>query len=111
MMFAPMPGPFAFWGLALRRAGIYDSMKPAMDAMSSARRKFNGRIAQMCSHSWEPTACTPAAGWEKGQVENQVGSLPSACSFRARREDAGAEPAAGGRLHRLRSGEPPSRRP
>jgi hypothetical protein len=21
----------------------------------------------------EPTACTPAAGWEKGQVENQVG--------------------------------------
>ena len=21
----------------------------------------------------EPVACTPAAGWEKGQVENQVG--------------------------------------
>ncbi len=28
----------------------------------------------MCSHYLvEPTACTPAAGWEKGQVENQVG--------------------------------------
>ena len=21
----------------------------------------------------EPTACTPASGWEKGQIENQVG--------------------------------------
>jgi len=30
----------------------------------------------MCSHYLvEPTACTPAAGWEKGQVENQVGTL------------------------------------
>jgi hypothetical protein len=28
----------------------------------------------MCGHYLvEPTACTPAAGWEKGQVENQVG--------------------------------------
>jgi hypothetical protein len=28
----------------------------------------------MCSHHLvEPTACTPASGWEKGQVENQVG--------------------------------------
>ena len=23
----------------------------------------------------EPTACTPAAGWEKGQVENQAGLM------------------------------------
>ena len=23
----------------------------------------------------EPVACTPAAGWEKGQVENQVGNV------------------------------------
>jgi hypothetical protein len=30
----------------------------------------------MCSHYLvEPTACMPAAGWEKGQVENQVGTL------------------------------------
>jgi hypothetical protein len=29
----------------------------------------------MCSHCLvEPTACTPAMGWEKGQVENQVGN-------------------------------------
>ena len=28
----------------------------------------------MCSHFLvDPVACTPASGWEKGQVENQVG--------------------------------------
>ena len=37
-------------------------------------RQFNRRFMQMCSHYLvEPTACTPASGWEKGQVENQVG--------------------------------------
>ncbi len=39
-------------------------------------RRFNRRFQQMCSHYLvEPTACTPAAGWEKGQVENQVGNM------------------------------------
>jgi hypothetical protein len=34
----------------------------------------NRRFLQMCSHYLvEPVACTPAAAWEKGQVENQVG--------------------------------------
>ena len=29
----------------------------------------------MCPHHLiEPVACTPASGWEKGQVENQVGN-------------------------------------
>ena len=29
---------------------------------------------QMCSHYLvDAVACTPASGWEKGQVENQVG--------------------------------------
>ena len=37
-------------------------------------RQYNRRFLQMCSHYLvEPTACTPASGWEKGQVENQVG--------------------------------------
>src|SRR5216110_3116155 len=35
---------------------------------------YNRRFLQMCSHYIvEPVACTPASGWEKGQVENQVG--------------------------------------
>ena len=30
----------------------------------------------MCSHHLiEPVACTPASGWEKCQVEDQVGNL------------------------------------
>jgi transposase len=33
-----------------------------------------GHAGRMCSHYLiEPVACTPASGWEKGQVENQVG--------------------------------------
>src|SRR5215831_20269881 len=37
-------------------------------------RQFNRRFLRMCGHYLvEPTACTPASGWEKGQVENQVG--------------------------------------
>jgi hypothetical protein len=37
-------------------------------------RLYNRRFLQMCSHYLiDPTACTPASGWEKGQVENQVG--------------------------------------
>ena len=46
-----------------------------MDAIFVGReRAYNRRFLQMCSHYLvEPVACTPAAGWEKGQVENQVG--------------------------------------
>jgi hypothetical protein len=37
-------------------------------------RAYNRRFLQMCGHYLvEPVACTPASGWEKGQVENQVG--------------------------------------
>ena len=59
------------------RRGIYDNMKTAVDAVFVGKeRQFNRRFAQLMSHHLvEPTACTPAAGWEKGQVENQVGVL------------------------------------
>ena len=37
-------------------------------------RVFNRRFQNLASHYlFDPVACTPAAGWEKGQVENQVG--------------------------------------
>jgi transposase len=57
------------------KRGIYDNMKTAVDAVFIGKeRAFNRRFAQLMSHHLvEPTACTPAAGWEKGQVENQVG--------------------------------------
>ena len=50
-------------------------MRTAVDAVFIGKdRLFNRRFMQMCNHYLvEPTACTPASGWEKGQVENQVG--------------------------------------
>jgi transposase len=62
-----------FKGVAKR--GIYDNMKTAVDAVFVGKeRAFNRRFSQLLSHHLvEPTACTPSAGWEKGQIENQVG--------------------------------------
>ena len=67
---------FLFYGGACRR-GIYDNMKTAVEAIFVGKaRQYNRRFLQMCSHHLvEPVACTPASGWEKGQVENQVGNL------------------------------------
>ncbi|MGH9845669.1 MAG: IS21 family transposase [Blastocatellia bacterium] len=74
MVFDAHEKAFAFFKGTCRR-GIYDNMKTAVDAIFVGKeRKFNRRFLQMCGHYLiEPTACTPAAGWEKGQVENQVG--------------------------------------
>jgi len=67
---------FGFYGGACRR-GIYDNMKTAVEAIFIGKaRQYNRRFLQMCSHHLiEPVACSPASGWEKGQVENQVGNL------------------------------------
>ena len=55
--------------------GIYDNMKTAVETIFVGKhRLYNRRFSQMCSHYLvDPVACTPASGWEKGQVENQVG--------------------------------------
>jgi transposase len=55
--------------------GIYDNMKTAVETVFVGKdRLYNRRFVQMCSHYLvDPVACTPASGWEKGQVENQVG--------------------------------------
>lgn len=76
MLFAAHAQAFSFFeGIPLR--GIYDNMKTAVDGVFTGKeRKFNNRFIQMLSHYLvEPTACTPAAGWEKGQIENQVGNV------------------------------------
>jgi len=76
MVFEAHDRAFRLFGGACRR-GIYDNMTTAVDAVFRAKeRRFNRRFLQLCSHYLvEPVACTPAAGWEKGQVENQVGNL------------------------------------
>jgi len=74
MVFDAHDRAFAFFRGACGR-GIYDNMKTAVDTVFVGKdRQYNRRFLQMCSHHLvEPVACTPAAGWEKGQVENQVG--------------------------------------
>src|SRR3954468_18304352 len=74
MVFDAHDRAFSFFKGAAKH-GIYDNMKTAVDGIFVGKeRAYNRRFQAMCSHYLvEPRACTPAAGWEKGQVENQVG--------------------------------------
>ncbi|MBV8119700.1 MAG: IS21 family transposase [Alphaproteobacteria bacterium] len=74
MVFDAHNRAFAFFRGTCTR-GIYDNMKTAVETVFIGKdRRFNRRFLQMCGYYLvEPVACTPAAGWEKGQVENQVG--------------------------------------
>src|SRR5213082_2221461 len=74
MVFDAHDRAFALFKGACRR-GIYDNMKTAVEAVFSGKdRLYNRRFLQMCSHYLvDPVACTPGSGWEKGQVENQIG--------------------------------------
>jgi len=74
MVFDAHDRAFAFFKGTCTR-GIYDNMKTAVETILVGReRAYNRRFLQMCSHYLvDPVACTPASGWEKGQVENQVG--------------------------------------
>ncbi len=79
MVFDAHARAFAAFGGVPRR-GLYDNLKTAVDRVLRGKdRRFNRHFLRMCAHYLvEPTACTPAAGWEKGQVENQVGDLRAA---------------------------------
>jgi transposase len=59
------------------RKVIIDNPKTMVTAIGVGKsRQFNARFLSMMNHYLiEPVACTPAAGWEKGQVENQVSSI------------------------------------
>jgi len=59
------------------RKVIIDNPKTMVTAIGVGKsRQFNARFLSMMNHYLiEPVACTPAAGWEKGQVENQVLSI------------------------------------
>src|ERR1700726_2404633 len=74
MVFDAYNSAFAFFKGTCTR-GIYDNMKTAVDSVFIGKdRQYNRRFLRMCNHYLvDPVACTPAAGWEKGQVENQVG--------------------------------------
>ena len=76
MVFEAHERAFRFFGGVCRR-GIYDNMKTAVSTVFvGKKRDYNRRFQEMCSHHLvEPVACTPGAGWEKGQVERQVGDV------------------------------------
>jgi transposase len=76
MVFDAHDRAFAFFKGTCTR-GIYDNMKTAVETIFVGReRAYNRRFLQMCGHYLvDPVACTPASGWEKGQVENQVGNI------------------------------------
>ena len=76
MVFDAHNRAFAFFGGVPQRV-IYDNMKAVVDAILVGKeRTFNRRFMAMANHYlFEPVACTPASGWEKGQVENQVGNV------------------------------------
>lgn len=76
MVFDAHNRAFAFFGGVPERM-IYDNPKTVVDAIFAGKvRQFNRRFLALASHYlFEPVACTPASGWEKGQVENQVGNM------------------------------------
>ncbi len=67
---------FTCFGGAPKRM-IYDNLKTVVDAIFAGKeRQFNRRFLTLANHyMFEPVACTPKSGWEKGQVENQVGNV------------------------------------
>lgn len=67
---------FSFFGGVPLRV-IYDNLKTVVDTIFTGKeRAFNRRFMTLANHYlFEPVACTPASGWEKGQVENQVGNI------------------------------------
>ena len=62
---------FAFFGGVPNRM-VYDNPKTIVQAIHPGKeRQFNRRFLALANHYlFEPVACTPASGWEKGQVGN-----------------------------------------
>ncbi len=64
-------GAFVFFG-GVPLQMVYDNPKTIVDTVLTGKeRKFNRRFMALANHYlFEPVACTPAAGWGKGQIEN-----------------------------------------
>ncbi len=73
MMLDAFVRALAFYGGVPRRV-IIDNPKTMVTYVSRSKdRVFHPRFLALMNHYvMEPVACTPAAGWEKGQIENQV---------------------------------------
>jgi len=67
---------FTYFGGVPKRM-VFDNLKTVVDAIFVGKeRRFNRRFLTLANHYlFEPVACTPESGWEKGQVENQLGNI------------------------------------
>lgn len=67
---------FAFYG-GVPLQVVYDNLKAVVDTVLSGKeKKFNHRFMVLANnYLFESVSCAPAAGWEKWQVENQVGNI------------------------------------
>jgi transposase len=76
MVFDAHNRAFEFFGGAPERM-VYDNLKAVVETIFTGKeRLFNRRFMVLANHYlFEPVACTPASGWEKAQVENQVGNI------------------------------------
>ncbi|MDQ3524901.1 MAG: IS21 family transposase [Chloroflexota bacterium] len=76
MVFDAHNRAFAFFGGVPERM-VYDNLKAVVETILTGKeRLFNRRFMVLANHYvFEPVACTPASGWEKDQVENQVGNI------------------------------------
>ena len=76
MVFDAHNRAFAFFG-GVPQCMVYDNLKAVVETIFTGKeRQFNRRFMVLANHYlFEPVACTPASGWEKGQVENQVGNI------------------------------------
>lgn len=63
--------------LTLKSHVALHNLKAVVETILTGKeRLFNRRFMVLANHYvFEPVACTPASGWEKGQVENQVGNI------------------------------------
>jgi transposase len=72
---APVRAVACFGGAPLRM--VDDHLKTVVDTLLIGKdRQFNRRFLTLANHDlFEPVACPPASGGEKGQVENPVGNV------------------------------------
>ncbi len=76
MLMDAFPRAFEFFGGVPRRVIIDNPKTMVIQVSRSKDRVFHPRFLAMMNHYVvEPVACTPASGWEKGQVERQVQDL------------------------------------
>ncbi len=76
MLFNTFVRAFEFYGGVPKRMIIDNPRTMVIKVSRSKERDYHPRFMALMNHYVvEPVACTPASGWEKGQVERQVGDL------------------------------------